>query len=78
MASGTVKFFNSQKGYGFIKPDDGGRDVFVHISALERAGLRTLEEGQRVHFEIVTEGGKTSAGNILMTGTHGSGGGPKD
>lgn len=49
---GTVKFFNSEKGYGFIKPDDGGRDVFVHVSAVQRSGLGTLAEGQRVGFEI--------------------------
>jgi CspA family cold shock protein len=49
---GTVKFFNADKGYGFIKPDDGGRDIFVHITAVERAGLRSLNEGQRVTFEI--------------------------
>lgn len=51
MNSGVVKFFNTQKGYGFIQPDDGGKDVFVHITALERAGLRTLAEGQKVRFE---------------------------
>ena len=50
--SGTVKFYNSQKGYGFIKPDDGGRDVFVHITAVERAGLKELAEGQRITFEV--------------------------
>jgi len=49
---GTVKFFNFDKGYGFIKPDDGGRDIFVHVTAVERAGLRALAEGQRVSFEI--------------------------
>jgi CspA family cold shock protein len=49
---GTVKFFNSEKGYGFIKPDDGGRDIFVHVTAVERAGLRTLTEGQRITFDI--------------------------
>lgn len=49
---GTVKFFNSEKGYGFIKPDDGGRDIFVHVTAVERAGLSTLAEGQRIAFEI--------------------------
>jgi CspA family cold shock protein len=49
--SGTVKFFNGERGYGFIKPDDGGRDIFVHITAVERAGLKTLEEGQRITFE---------------------------
>lgn len=64
MASGTVKWFNSQKGYGFIQPDDGGKDVFVHISAVEAAGLRTLNEGQKINYELVTEKGKTSAGNL--------------
>jgi cold shock protein len=64
MATGTVKFFNTQKGYGFISPTDGSRDVFVHISAVERAGLRTLVEGQKVSFDIVTEKGKQAAGNL--------------
>ena len=64
MATGTVKFFNTQKGYGFISPSDGSRDVFVHISAVERAGLRTLVEGQKVSFDIVTEKGKQAAGNL--------------
>ena len=50
--TGTVKFFNGERGYGFIKPDDGGRDVFVHITAVERAGLKTLNEGQRITFEV--------------------------
>jgi cold shock protein len=50
--SGTIKFFNGEKGYGFIKPDDGGRDIFVHITALEQAGLQTLDVGQRITFEI--------------------------
>jgi len=66
MATGTVKFFNTQKGYGFIKPNDGGKDVFVHISAVERAGLRSLNEGQTVNFEIVTERGKQAAGNLSL------------
>jgi CspA family cold shock protein len=64
MATGTVKFFNTQKGYGFISPDDGSRDVFVHISAVERAGLRSLMEGQKVSYDIVTEKGKQAAGNL--------------
>jgi cold shock protein len=64
MATGTVKFFNVQKGFGFIQPEDGGRDVFVHISAVERAGMRTLMEGQKLSFDIVTERGKTAAGNL--------------
>jgi CspA family cold shock protein len=64
MATGTVKFFNTQKGYGFIQPADGGKDVFVHISAVEKAGMRTLNEGQKVSFDIVTERGKQAAGNL--------------
>ncbi|MEJ2377465.1 MAG: cold-shock protein [Pseudolabrys sp.] len=64
MATGTVKFFNTQKGFGFITPTDGSRDVFVHISAVERAGMGTLSEGQRVSYEIVTERGKQAAGNL--------------
>ena len=61
MASGTVKWFNTTKGFGFIQPEDGGKDVFVHISAVERAGLRGLNEGQRVAFELKEERGKTAA-----------------
>ena len=64
MATGTVKFFNAQKGYGFIQPADGSRDVFVHVSAVERAGMHTLTEGQKVSFDIVTERGKQAAGNL--------------
>ena len=64
MATGTVKFFNTQKGYGFISPADGGKDVFVHISAVEKAGMRTLNEGQKISFDIVTERGKQAAGNL--------------
>ena len=68
MATGTVKFFNTTKGYGFIQPDDGGKDAFVHISALERAGLRSLNEGDKVNYELVTDkrSGKQSADNISM------------
>ena len=66
MPTGTVKFFNSQKGFGFIQPTDGSKDVFVHISAVERAGMRTLMEGQKVNFEIVTERGKQAAGNLSL------------
>ncbi len=64
MATGTVKWFNATKGYGFIQPDDGGKDVFVHISAVERAGLRDLAEGQKVAYEVVADKrtGKSSAG----------------
>jgi CspA family cold shock protein len=66
MATGTVKWFNSQKGFGFIQPSDGGKDVFVHISAVERSGLGTLSEGQQVSYELVTDRtrGKTSAENL--------------
>ncbi|MDO8288650.1 MAG: cold-shock protein [Parvibaculum sp.] len=66
MASGTVKWFNAQKGYGFIQPSDGGRDVFVHISAVERAGMSSLNEGQKINYELVTEKGKTSAANLTV------------
>ena len=63
MSTGTVKWFNAQKGFGFIQPDDGGQDVFVHISAVERAGLTNLKEGQKVSFEMVADhrSGKKSA-----------------
>jgi CspA family cold shock protein len=64
MARGTVKWFNSQKGYGFIQPQDGGKDVFVHISAVERAGLPSLNDGQAVEYEEVSNRGKTSAENL--------------
>jgi cold shock protein len=66
MATGTVKFFNTQKGFGFITPSDGSRDVFVHISAVERAGMSTLNEGQKVSFEVVADRrtGKSSADNL--------------
>ena len=64
MAIGTVKWFNAQKGYGFIQPDDGSKDVFVHISAVESAGMRGLAEGQKVSFDLATERGKTSATNL--------------
>jgi cold shock protein len=64
MATGTVKFFNMQKGYGFIQPSDGSKDVFVHISAVQRSGLQSLVEGQKVSFEVVTERGKPAAANL--------------
>ena len=66
MNKGTVKWFNSQKGYGFIQPDGGDKDVFVHISAVERAGMSTLNEGQKVSFEVVADRrtGKSSADNL--------------
>ena len=66
MTTGTVKWFNSTKGFGFIQPDDGGADVFVHISAVERAGLSTLNEGQQVEYEIVSNRGKSSAENLKV------------
>jgi cold shock protein len=66
MASGTVKWFNPTKGYGFIQPADGGKDVFVHISAVQRAGLTSLNEGQRVEFELVSNRGKASAENLKV------------
>lgn len=66
MATGTVKWFNGTKGYGFIQPDAGGSDVFVHISAVERAGLRDLREGQKISYELATEKGKTSAANLKL------------
>jgi CspA family cold shock protein len=64
MSTGTVKWFNTTKGYGFIQPEDGGSDVFVHVSAVEKAGLRGLNEGQRVEFELQNERGKTAAVNL--------------
>ena len=64
MATGTVKFFDVKKGFGFIQPEDGAKDVFVHISAVEKAGLATLTEGQRVDFDVVTERGRSAAGNL--------------
>jgi len=66
MPTGTVKWFNPTKGYGFIQPQDGGKDVFVHISAVERAGLSSLNEGQVVEYELVTNRGKTSAENLKV------------
>ena len=66
MANGIVKWFNPMKGFGFILPEQGGPDVFVHISAVERAGLRTLNEGQEVEYELVTNRGKTSAENLKV------------
>src|SRR5215467_10958659 len=70
MASGTVKWFNTAKGFGFIQPDDGGSDVFVHISAVEQAGLRGLNEGDQVSFELEQDrrSGKLSAGQLVVTG----------
>jgi cold shock protein len=66
MASGTVKWFNSTKGFGFIQPDSGGKDVFVHISVVERAGLIDLNEGQKVSYEVQSERGRDAAVNLKM------------
>jgi CspA family cold shock protein len=66
MARGTVKWFNVQKGFGFIQPQDGGKDAFVHISAVERAGLSTLNEGQQVEYDLVESRGRTSAENLKV------------
>jgi cold shock protein len=69
MANGTVKWFNSQKGFGFIQPDDGGKDIFVHISAVEEAGLKGLNDNQKLSYELVTDKrtGRTSAGNLKIS-----------
>lgn len=66
MATGTVKWFNSEKGYGFIQPDEGGKDVFVHVSAVEQAGMRSLQEGQKIDYEVVADRrtGKSAASNL--------------
>jgi cold shock protein len=68
MATGTVKWFNDTKGYGFIQPDNGGKDVFVHISAVERAGLRSLKDGQKISYEVESDRrtGKESATNLQV------------
>ena len=66
MANGTVKWFNAQKGFGFIQPEDGGKDVFVHISAVERAGLSGLNDGQKVSYDEQSERGKTAARNLKV------------
>jgi CspA family cold shock protein len=66
MASGTVKWFNAQKGFGFIEPTDGGKDVFLHVSAVERAGMSTVNEGQKVTYDVVNERGKDAAANLKV------------
>lgn len=66
MATGTVKWFNGRKGYGFITPDEGGQDVFVHVTAVKEAGLRGLDEGAKVSYELMSEKGKTVAGNLKL------------
>jgi CspA family cold shock protein len=66
MSNGKVKWFNAQKGFGFIQPDDGSKDVFVHISAVERAGIGSLNDGQKISYEIQQERGKASAGNLKL------------
>ncbi|MBQ9732482.1 MAG: cold-shock protein [Alphaproteobacteria bacterium] len=66
MATGTVKWFNKRKGYGFITPDEGEQDIFVHISAVQKAGLRTLNDGTRISYELMTEKGKTVAGELKL------------
>jgi cold shock CspA family protein len=66
MAKGTVKWFNARKGYGFVQPEGGGKDVFVHISAVQRAGLQTLNEGQTVEYELIENRGRNSAENLKV------------
>ena len=66
MATGTVKWFNNKKGYGFITPDEGGQDIFVHISAVQKAGMRTLIEGANISYELMSERGKTVAGELKV------------
>jgi cold shock protein len=79
MAIGIVKWFDATKGFGFIKPQDGGKDVFVHIREIRAGGLLHLDEGQKISFDISMEDGQAAAANVkLLGGTHGTGGGPKD
>ncbi len=67
MATGTVKWFNTEKGFGFIQPQDGGKDVFVHITALQAAGMNSLNDGQKVSYDVVTERGKQAAANLRVS-----------
>ena len=67
MATGTVKWFNNKKGYGFITPNEGGQDIFVHISAVQKAGMRTLNEGAKISSELMNERGKTVAGELKVS-----------
>ena len=67
MASGIVKWFDPAKGFGFIQPEDGSKDVFVHVSAVKKAGIERLAEGQRVSYDVVSERGKSAAGNLQAT-----------
>ncbi|MCB2098072.1 MAG: cold-shock protein [Parvularculaceae bacterium] len=68
MATGTVKWFNATKGYGFIQPDDGGKDVFVHVTAVQKSGLTGLNEGQKISYDLSSDRGKTSAANLKVSG----------
>jgi CspA family cold shock protein len=67
MANGTVKWFNAQKGFGFIQPEDGGKDVFIHITAVQAAGLQSLNDGAKVSYEVVRERGKEAAANLRLS-----------
>lgn len=67
MATGTVKWFNTEKGFGFIQPDDGGKDIFVHITAVHAAGLQGLNDGQKLEFEMVENRGRMAAGNLVTS-----------
>lgn len=66
MATGTVKWFNATKGFGFIQPDSGGKDVFLHISALQKAGLQGVNDGQKISYDVMQERGKEAAGNVKL------------
>ncbi|MCB2113044.1 MAG: cold-shock protein [Parvularculaceae bacterium] len=68
MATGTVKWFNATKGYGFIQPDEGGKDVFVHVTAVQQSGLNGLDEGQKISYDLASDRGKTSATNLKVAG----------